>query len=547
MLDQESTPLYPPLQVRAGVLTVDGFGINLHVLYGKLCVEDGIGRHRRSIALDRAGSGLERLVLLGKSGSLTLEALAWLRAIGAAIVQIGKDGTLLAHSVPFGYNGLPIRRSQALAVTSGLDVILARELIARKLEGQRRNLVRLHADDLRPFDTLRGQLDRTQSIEQVRGTEAQAAALYWSAWRGVSIRWRDRDLARIPKRWTRYDSRASVLTDAPRASTQPINSLLNYAYTLLEVESRLALLAQGLDPTLGVLHADQRNRDSFALDVIEPLRPNVDAFVLDLLEDRIFTSRDFTELPNGVCRLSASLTHDLAITLPHWRTLLQPLVARLAQTFRGALINQGALPRTYPANIRTVRRAVPASKHSPLITTPRKASQPRPYASKAWGTPRPESLAPVPIACASCGEPVAKRRRRYCEACLPDVRRAHVERAIATARKALAAQARQGPDPRSTPSANVARGEANAEHHRRNRQWQLENGQDKSSRDRAWFLRDVTPKLEAFALAEIANATGLSLAACSRFRAGTRVPHPRHWEAFERLIVGPRFRPAQAR
>jgi len=57
-------------------------------------------------------------------------------------------------------------------------------------------------------------------------------------------------------------------------------------------------------------------------------------------------------------------------------------------------------------------------------------------------------------------------------------------------------------------------------------------------RDRAWFLREVTRKLDAFSLAEIAKVTGLSLAACSRFRVGTRVPHPRHWEAFLALVQG---------
>ncbi len=40
----------------------------------------------------------------------------------------------------------------------------------------------------------------------------------------------------------------------------------------------------------------------------------------------------------------------------------------------------------------------------------------------------------------------------------------------------------------------------------------------------------------AFSLSEIAEATGLSLAACSRFRAGVRVPHPRHWEALSALV-----------
>ena len=94
-------------------------------------------------------------------------------------------------------------------------------------------------------------------------------------------------------------------------------------------------------------------------------------------------------------------------------------------------------------------------------------------------------------------------------------------------------QTLEGTDPRASAQANSQRGEANASHHRRNRQWAKEHP---GQRDRAWFLREVTPKLDAFSLAEIAKATGLSLAACSRFRAGTRVPHSRHWEAFLALV-----------
>jgi CRISPR/Cas system-associated endonuclease Cas1 len=32
---------------------------------------------------------------------------------------------------------------------------------------------------------------------------------------------------------------------------------------------------------MGCLHADQRNRDSLALDAMEPVRADVDAFLLD--------------------------------------------------------------------------------------------------------------------------------------------------------------------------------------------------------------------------------------------------------------------------
>jgi hypothetical protein len=80
---------------------------------------------------------------------------------------------------------------------------------------------------------------------------------------------------------------------------------------------------------------------------------------------------------------------------------------------------------------------------------------------------------------------------------------------------------------------NRARGDAISERHRRNRAWAREHP---GQRDDAWFKREIAPKLDAFTLAEIAAATGLSLAACSRTRASAKVLHPRHWEALAALI-----------
>jgi hypothetical protein len=295
----------------------------------------------------------------------------------------------------------------------------------------------------------------------------------------------------------------------------------NYLFACLESEARLALLAHGLDPAIGVIHADQRNRDSAALDAMEPLRADVDAFLLDMLEDRVFTSRDFAELPNGVCRIAAPLTHELALTLPHWRECLRPIAAALAQRFRDALAGKNG------------RHASRAAMRSPLLATPRRASQPRPYVTRAWRTPTVEAAPAKPIACAMCGEPVLKRRRRHCDACMPKARREHGLRAIETARKALAAQAAAGNDPRRSAAVNRVRGEAISEGHRRNRSWKREHP---GQRDEAWFKSEIAPKLDAFSLKEIAEATGLSLAACSRFRSGSQMPHPRHWEGLLALV-----------
>jgi hypothetical protein len=117
---------------------------------------------------------------------------------------------------------------------------------------------------------------------------------------------------------------------------------------------------------------------------------------------------------------------------------------------------------------------------------------------------------------------------------MPKARREHGLRAIEAARKALAAQTAAGNDPRRSAAVNRARGEAISESHRRNRSWAREHP---GQRDEAWFKREIAPKLDAFSLKEIRKATGLSLAACSRIRAGARVPHARHWEALHELAA----------
>jgi hypothetical protein len=127
--------------------------------------------------------------------------------------------------------------------------------------------------------------------------------------------------------------RASPLTSNPRLAANPPNAILNYLYAVLEAEARLACLAVGLDPGLGVLHADQKSRDSLALDVMEAVRPEVDVYVLELLSTSVFRADDFHETRQGVCRLLPPLSHRLAETAPHWARLLAPVVERVAQGF----------------------------------------------------------------------------------------------------------------------------------------------------------------------------------------------------------------------
>jgi hypothetical protein len=207
-------------------------------------------------------------------------------------------------------------------------------------------------------------------------------------------------------------------------------------------------------------------------------------------------------------------------TLPHWRECLRPVATRLAQTFRESLAGGNVFAGGRSAKGRNARSVIPASKQSPLEATPRKASQPRPYATRKWRTPTVETRPSTPIACAMRGEPVLRRRRRHCEACIPKARREHGRRGQRSAPKpGREPRARRGDRRRASQQPRWAR-----EH--------------PGQRDEAWFKREIAPKLDAFSLKEIADATGLSLTTCSRIRAGAKVPHPRHWDALFALIMG---------
>jgi hypothetical protein len=115
---------------------------------------------------------------------------------------------------------------------------------------------------------------------------------------------------------------------------------------------------------------------------------------------------------------------------------------------------------------------------------------------------------------------------------------AQANEAVVAARKALAAQAAAGNDPRRDPEVNRKRAKAISDAHRRNREWKRGHAGDEG--DETWFKREIMPRLDGFALKDLAAATGLSLVACSRIRAGTRVPHPRHWHALTALVNGMR-------
>jgi len=169
-----------------------------------------------------------------------------------------------------------------------------------------------------------------ENIESVRIVEAQAAKLYWQAWSDLPVRWPRNDERRVPEHWKRFGSRVSPLTHSPRLAANPPNAILNLLYSAVEAESRLAAVAMGLDPGIGLLHVDTPNRDSLACDLQEPVRASVDAFLLNWLQSEPLRKADFFEDRNGNCRLASALAIRLCETADTWRRVVAPVAEYVA-------------------------------------------------------------------------------------------------------------------------------------------------------------------------------------------------------------------------
>jgi CRISPR-associated protein Cas1 len=268
---------------RQGVVTLFGYGIRVQVQRGQLVLEDGIGPDRRNGRFARVGHGLKRLVLIGSDGMVTLAALRWLADQKAAFVMLDRDGSVLTVCGPVGPSDARLRRAQSLAQESGIGVQIASELISQKLHGQER-IVRetiRDASTANVIASIRSLLSTAKTVQEVRQLESQAAQAYWSTWHRLPVNFPTSDLRRIPEHWRTFGTRKSPLTGSPRLAVNPANAMLNYMYALLESEARLSAAAVGLDPGIGFLHVDTDARDSLACDLMEPVRPQVDAFLLD--------------------------------------------------------------------------------------------------------------------------------------------------------------------------------------------------------------------------------------------------------------------------
>lgn len=189
--------------------------------------------------------------------SYSHHALARLVEFGAGVVVCGSDHLPAGLLLPMGSHTETVWRvNDQIRAGKPLRKQLWKQIIVAKVRAQAVNLPedsavrrRLHV------------LAREVGSGDPKNVEGQAARLYWPAWLGEE--------SGTPFR------RNTEGKDA-------LNAMLNYGYAIFRAAVARALVGAGLLPVLGIHHSNRSNAFCLADDLVEPLRPIMDARVRQL-------------------------------------------------------------------------------------------------------------------------------------------------------------------------------------------------------------------------------------------------------------------------
>jgi CRISP-associated protein Cas1 len=267
---------------------------------------------RKNVELRRDGACMSLYEQGERSGSIPFSQLERVVIFSHAILDTGVLGALAEHGVSlvtlsarrpertaqlFGrtHNAAVRRIAQyRLCLDADWRARWSAILVKRKLQGQRALLVKAMA--VRPdvryalFAAIEQINERIASLacqsgrDSIRGVEGAGASAYFKGYCAL------------------FATELDFTGRNRRPPKDPVNSCLSLAYTLAHADAVIACHAAGLDPLIGFYHDLSFARESLACDLVEPLRPRVDAWVWDLFRNRTLRSDHFT-LDKGACLL----------------------------------------------------------------------------------------------------------------------------------------------------------------------------------------------------------------------------------------------------
>ncbi len=186
---------------------------------------------------------------------------------------------------PFVESNSRLRRAQYQAYfDESFRLEMARKVVEAKISAQSFWLIQHGLDG--DFESALADLEKTSDYASFLGIEGGVAKEYFAQWRSL---W--------GKAWG-FNERNR------RPPLDPVNALLSLSYTMAGNTVGQMIGSYGLDLSLGFLHVPESNRPSLALDVLEPVRPWVDEWIWQKIQDGLLTPKHFYMDKGRGCRLN---------------------------------------------------------------------------------------------------------------------------------------------------------------------------------------------------------------------------------------------------
>lgn len=280
-------------------LYLSGFGISLAVDRARLMIRNGI--HDPDIEPERfeihpRKARFDSVIIDGNSGNITLDAIKWLMRHNIPLFLLDYDGTLLSSTLPREPVNGPLKIAQIDAYRDPAKrFYVAKKLVEAKAQ-RTLNVMRWldarygrFSDVQADFDEELQRLEQCQSLPRLLSIEGRIADIYWRHLHQV-----------LP---IKFGFTMRMHESHQMNASDPVNTLLNYGYAILESQCRKALNSVGLEPTIGFLHEARQTKYPLVYDFQEPYRWLVDATVISCSKNGQFGKKDYYRMDNYVLRL----------------------------------------------------------------------------------------------------------------------------------------------------------------------------------------------------------------------------------------------------
>ena len=227
-------------------------------------------------------------IILESNSSISTNAIKLAMEYNVAIVVSDRFGNLVGHFCKLNYSkGARLRRKQYELFASIKGLEMARKWLIEKIENQKKHielLFKRRRKDLTDIELFNDAISKLKSIklnsvnyrEKIMGIEGSISKIYYKSISEL-----------LEKKW-KFSVREH------RNAKMPYNIILNYTLGILYRIIETAIVKEGFDPALGIIHVEGDKKNSFVYDFIEKYRYLALETTFELFNENLI-KKDFFE------------------------------------------------------------------------------------------------------------------------------------------------------------------------------------------------------------------------------------------------------------